>query len=121
MTKAWPQLDEQALSIVRQAIADHGSIKAVADKLGISRPSLSFAVSGKYPGDTKYIHARIMDVFSDLVMCPALGIDISPAKCRFYRERPLTTGNPQAIRHFKACRMCRENPHRNIDGDSHDI
>jgi len=119
--KSWPQLDDPALLIVKQAVHDLGSIKAVADKLGISRPSLSFALSGKYPGDTKHIRARIMEVFSNRICCPALGSDISPAECRFYRERPLTTGNPQAIRHFRICRTCMENPHGQREEKVHDL
>ena len=119
--KAWPQLDERALSVAKQAISELGSIRAVADRLGISRPSLSFAISGKYPGDTKHIRARIMEVFSNRISCPALGSDISPAECRFYRERPLTTGNPQAIKHFRICRTCMENPHRQREEKDHDL
>lgn len=106
----YPQLDERALNLLRQARERLGSIKAVAEALGYKRPSVSMALAGKYQGDTKHLRARIFEVFADRVLCPHLSRDIPPADCRTFRERPIPTSPLAAVKHWQACRICPLNP-----------
>jgi len=105
------KLDDRCQSLVADAIARHGSIKAVAALIGYSRTALSLALSGGYRANSlKPLETAIIDALATRIACPHLAADISPAVCRDHRERPIPTADPRALRHWQACRFCPENP-----------
>ena len=81
-----------------------------ARKIGYSRSAVSLALAGKYPGGTDRIRAAVLACLH--VRCPHLSRDIRQAECFDYQDRPLPTGSPQALRHWRACRAC---PNRKND------
>ena len=110
MTAALSKLSARSEALVKGAIARHGSIKAVAAEIGYSRTALSLALAGKYRGALTALEEQIVARLSTAVLCPHLDRTITPDECRDYRERPLQTANPKAVRHWQACRFCPENP-----------
>ncbi|CAA0087007.1 Uncharacterised protein [Starkeya nomas] len=108
--KTYPQLDERSLALLREAVLRLGSRGAVAEKLGYARTAVSQALNGCYPADTGKLAARIVEIFADHVACPHLLREIRAGDCREHRERPLSTANREAIKHWQACRACPLNP-----------
>ena len=53
------------------------TVTAVAAKIGYKRTSVSLALHGNYPGDTKYIAAAIVEKFSAEIACPHLKREIA--------------------------------------------
>jgi len=111
------QLDGLALQLLERAVAA-SSISKVADALGYSRPSVSMALSKKYPGDTDKLRARILDALNGRVSCPALSRELSQNECRTYRDRPIPSGPRSAVSQWQTCRHCDANPNR-ISGGNH--
>lgn len=89
---------------VLQSEVKKTSISDVARQLGYSRPAISLVLSGKYDGGTKLIAAKVIAAFTELVQCPYLDCDLPQAKCGDYQSRPMPTSDPQALRHWVACR-----------------
>ncbi|MEC5293320.1 hypothetical protein VQ044_21180 [Aurantimonas sp. C2-5-R2] len=105
------KLDARCQGLVADAVARHGSIKAVAAMVGYSRTALSLAMSGGYRANSLApLEAKIVAVFAIRITCPYLAQEIAPAICRDHRERPIPTADPRALRHWQACRFCPENP-----------
>lgn len=80
------------------------SIADVARQLGYSRPTISLVLSGNYNGGTDLIAAKVIAAFTELVQCPFLDCDLAQAKCGDLQSRPMPTSDPQALRHWVACR-----------------
>lgn len=115
MRVTYPQLDETARELLARRVADLGGSKAaVAAELSVARTSVSQALSGTYPGDTRHLRAKIIARYAEQVDCPALGQSMSPAECAGYRERPLSacSAHPASVRHWQACQSCGHNPTR---------
>ncbi|KAA6405778.1 LysR family transcriptional regulator [Candidatus Tokpelaia sp.] len=110
MAKAWKQLDNEALSLLRAGIEKLGSIKAVADKIGYSRGAVSTALAGKYVGGTGKMRAAIMERLNAIMLCPHLGKELTAIECRLFRERRCPTSNRAEVKHWQACRICKFNP-----------
>lgn len=87
---------------------DARSITAVAADLGVSRTAVSLVLSGKYPGRTDKMAARIVDVFSR-VRCPYSGGLVSPAECA-QRAGKMPMGSPGALRWWRMCQECENKP-----------
>lgn len=84
------------------------NITAVATDLGVSRTAVSLVLSGKYPGKTDKMAARIMDVFAR-VSCPYSGALVSPAECA-QRAGDMPMGSPGALRWWRMCQVCEHKP-----------
>lgn len=84
------------------------SITAVAADLGVSRTAVSLVLSGKYPGRTDKMAARIVDVFSR-VRCPYSGGLVSPAECA-QRAGKMPMGSPGTLRWWRMCQECEHKP-----------
>jgi DNA-binding transcriptional regulator YdaS (Cro superfamily) len=115
MSRDYPQLDDDALSLLRRHLEIVGGNKAeLARKLGIARSSLSQALDRKYPGDTRKLRALIMETLAEQVMCPHLRVELAPAACKALRERPITavSASRADVKHWQACQGCIENPAR---------
>lgn len=106
----YPQLDDHAHALLTDAVKRLGTKKAAGDAIGYSRQAVSLGLARKYRGDTKGLRAAILERFADHVLCPHLDRGIPPADCRAFRERPLTLANPEALKHWQACRGCPNNP-----------
>ena len=113
--KAYPQLDAEALTLLRQRLAHHGgSRSALARELGFSRSGISQALDERYPANTAQLRARIIEQLADRVVCPHLSREIAPSECREARSRPLTAcmASPDDVKHWQACQSCPQNPKR---------
>lgn len=113
--KNYPQLDEDALNLLRTRLEFHGGSRAaLARELGVSRTGVSQALDRKYPGDTRKLRAKIVETLADQVACPHLGVEISPQACKLWRERPLSAASASRadVKHWQACQSCRHNPAR---------
>lgn len=111
MSATLRRLEGEPRALVEAAIERLGSKKAVAEKIGYSRSSLSLALSGGYrSGSLDKLEQAIRDALADTIPCPHLGVDLAPAACADYRALPLQTANPQSVRHWQACRFCPHNP-----------
>lgn len=92
------------LTILREAV-EASSITAVADKLGISRTTVSLVLADKYPAKPDKIAQKVMDVFARIT-CPHTGVEITCAECRQISSRTAPTSSPQAMRQWRACQGC---------------
>lgn len=99
-------LSPQALQLLRDAVS-RSTISGAARELGIARPSVSLLLKGTYKGNAGRMEARIVARFGDgYVACPHLQAPIAVPDCRAWRTRPMPTSNPDALRHWTACRKC---------------
>jgi lambda repressor-like predicted transcriptional regulator len=115
MSRDYPQLDDEALGLLKRHLEMAGGNKAeLARKLGIGRSSLSQALDRKYPGDTRKLRALIVETLADQVSCPHLSVDLAPAACKALRERPLSAASAsrEDVKHWQACQTCLMNPAR---------
>jgi len=115
LAKNWPQLDQEALDLAQAWLAAHGDSRAaLARHLGVSRSAISQALDGRYPGDTRKLRAKLVERLAELVRCPHLAADLTPAECRAYRERPLSSASASRsdVKHWQACQGCPLNPDR---------
>ena len=68
------------LALLHKAV--EGRTKAaVARELGVSRPSVSLLLAGRYPGRTDHMAARVLAVYGRIA-CPHLGIGLRHRRCR---------------------------------------
>lgn len=91
-------------TLLDRAIAG-SSIQAVADRLDLSRTTLSLVVNDKYPARMDKVAARIMDVLGR-IECPYLCIEITRAQCREFHGCRAPTSSPREMRHWRACQGC---------------
>ena len=98
------------LELLRQQVAAKG-VRAVARELGLSKSTVSLAVSGRYPASTRKIEEAVRRVYGEgrALLCPELG-EISVATCvRNWEEAQrigLRTNDPDKLRLFRVCRDC---------------
>ncbi len=89
-----------------RAEAERTSISAAARRIGYSRPAVSAAIKGKYPGDTRRLAARVLAVLGALISCPHTGDAMHVEECRKWRARPMPMGSAEDLKHWRACRTC---------------
>ncbi|SNR95766.1 hypothetical protein SAMN04488503_2029 [Humidesulfovibrio mexicanus] len=98
------------LTLLSQAVSASSRTK-VAKELGVSRPSISLLLAGKYPGNTGRMAARIVERYARVV-CPHTGKSVAPEHCRRLCG-PVPTSSPAALRQWRACQACPNNPNAN--------
>jgi len=98
------------LDILREQVEEAGSIQAVANQLGYSRPAISLALKENYPGGTDRLAAKVVATFCDRVLCPHSKENLSQGECTYLRTRPLPQSDVSELRHWYACRNCPNNP-----------
>lgn len=102
------------LALLRHEVAKRGSIAAVAAEIGMPRPSLSMLLSGTYPAKldkvTRKYARKVFARYRDQVRCPHLRRGIGAAECRAFAAAPMSTSNPEKLRHWRACNACPQNP-----------
>ncbi|WP_345858693.1 helix-turn-helix transcriptional regulator [Shewanella algae] len=78
--------------------------KVVAEKLHISRTTVSQVLSGKYPGDMERMQKLVEGAYMNhTVMCPVLG-EIPLNECLANQKNTKTTGSPIRIKLYRSCR-----------------
>ena len=104
-------LSPDAQASVEAEIKRLGTISAVAQRIGYSRPALSLALRGKYgAGSLDHMERKIAAVLGSDVQCPHLGRAITTAACRATRLQPVPTHDPGELEHWQACKSCPRNP-----------
>ncbi|MFB2531006.1 hypothetical protein ACEYYA_02445 [Paracoccus sp. p3-h83] len=103
------------VALLRAEQAKGKSISQIARETGMARPSVSMLLSGKYPAQsldlaTRKHGARIVHLYRNQVLCPHLRTGISAETCATYARAPMSTSNPEKLRHWQACRRCLLNP-----------
>ncbi|MBX9561603.1 transcriptional regulator [Aeromonas hydrophila] len=91
---------------VLQAEVAASSLTVVADKLGLSRTTISQVCNQKYPGDMARVQTLVEGaLMGNKVMCPILG-EIPVHQCLAHQRRgPRDVGSsPMDIKLWKACR-----------------
>ena len=79
--------------------------QAVADKLGYSRTTISLVISGKYPGKTDDVAARVAERLGGFA-CLYDGQTITPEQCRKSAKEAAPTHNPSKMAKWSACQNC---------------
>lgn len=111
--------EERWMRILRNQ-CEEKSITEVAESLGYGRSAISLVLSGKYPGGTAKIAAKVIGTFTDSIQCPHVGRDITQAACADHQSRPMPTSDPAALRQWIACRGgCPFSYHSVEDGKGH--
>lgn len=95
------------MTLLREAVAA-ANITVVADKLDVSRTTISLVLANKYPAKTDKIAEKVLDVYARIT-CTHTGADISHAECRALSTSAVPTSSPQAMRHWRACQKCAYN------------
>lgn len=110
-----PLQDPQWVDVLRTEAAKPGRSKqAIADELDVSRTAISLIVAGKYSaGMDKFAekHAsKVMALYAHQVWCPHLRASITPDACADHHSAPMNTSDPAKLKHWAACRSCKNNP-----------
>ncbi len=100
------------LEMLREAVAA-SSQTAVAERLDVSRTTVSLVLAGKYPGKTDKVAARVLRVFGQ-VQCTHTGQPIELTVCVSYATRRPPVNNPREMSHFRTCLKC---PLRPVKGE----
>lgn len=106
------------VTLLREQQAKGKSISQIARECEMPRPSVSMLLSGSYPAKsldlaTRKNGARIVQLYRDQLLCPHLRRGISAEECRKFANAPMSTSNPERLRHWQACRNCP----LNMEGD----
>ncbi|KMQ75358.1 hypothetical protein [Marinobacter subterrani] len=87
-----------------------------AERIGISRTAVSLLLANNYSSpSTDRMERRVLEAL-DGIHCPAQGKMITTEQCRAYRERPAPTHNPMAMRIWRTCQGCTNNPNAAATG-----
>jgi len=100
------------MRMLREAV-DASSQTAVAERLGVSRTTVSLVLADKYPGKTDRVADRVLRVFGQ-VKCTHTGQLVQLAVCVSYANRRAPLNNPLELSHWRACRTCALRP---VKGD----
>lgn len=95
------------LALLRRAV-EAGSRADAARELGVSRSSVSLLLNGRYPGGTERMEARIRERYSKRT-CPHTGRGVTASDCAA-RAGDMPTSSPAALRQWRACQTCEQNP-----------
>lgn len=96
------------LDLLRQAVARE-TIAGVAERVGLSRSTLSLVLAGKYPAKSlNNVEKKVRDAL-DSWPCPHYGFVIRATDCRVWRERPLPQSSARDIRFWRTCQDCVHN------------
>ncbi|WP_211365116.1 helix-turn-helix domain-containing protein [Rhodovulum strictum] len=106
--------DPEWIELLRAEIDKGRSIAEVAREIGMARPSLSMLLAGTYPARidkvTAKYGAKVTALYRNRVLCPFLRQGIPAEECRAHASAPMSTSNPERLRHWAACRACPMNP-----------
>ncbi len=98
------------LKILQSEVARGKSKAQVGRDIGYSRPAVSLALKGEYPGGTTKIEAATLARYTNRLACPHLGISITLDECRDFAARIMPTSDARALKHWSACQRCSRKP-----------
>jgi len=103
------------ITLLKGEAAKGRSVSAIARECGIARSSLSMLIRDCYPADsldvtTRKHGARVVRLYRNQVLCPHLHRGIGAEECAGHATAPMSTSNPEKLRHWRACRRCALNP-----------
>ncbi|WP_257325580.1 LacI family DNA-binding transcriptional regulator [Pseudoalteromonas rhizosphaerae] len=91
------------LDVLKEETAKQG-MRAVAEKLGVSKATVSQVVNDKYKASTHVIQQRVEGVFMAFVVnCPILD-DIPVNVCLEHQARKFAATNHVRVALYRACR-----------------
>lgn len=95
------------LELLRQEAA-RTSIGRAALRVGYSRPAISQALDGKYPGNLVKMAEKVLAALElpMAVACPYLQLNLPVAMCRDFSTKRAPLHNPVSMIHWRACRKC---------------
>ena len=97
------------LDLLRDAVARE-TIAGVAERVGLSRSTLSLVLAGKYPAKSlNNVEKKVRDAL-DRWPCPYYGLVIHATDCRAWRERPMPQSSARDIRFWRTCQGCPHHP-----------
>jgi len=101
--------------LLREQRSKGKTVSQIARECDIPRPSISMLISGTYPARsldlaTRRHGARVVRLYRDRIMCPHLHEGITAEACQVFATAPMSTSNPDRLRHWAACRSCPLNP-----------
>lgn len=102
--------------VLQNQIAKRGTIKAVADALGVSRTQVSLYLSDRYQavgGRADRLEERVIEVLLDQVACPHLSEALSKETCQANAAAAIPQSDPAALKLWFACKSCPNNPKAN--------
>jgi hypothetical protein len=107
--------DPAWMDVLRSEAEKPGRTKAdIAKELGVSRTAISLLCAGKYSARTDKVQAKIagpvMALYAHRVWCPHLRKAISGDDCKAFCAAPMSTSDPGKLKHWAACRNCKQNP-----------
>ncbi|WP_234894759.1 helix-turn-helix domain-containing protein [Agrobacterium vitis] len=107
--------DPAWMDVLRAEAEKPGRTKAAISKeLGVSRTAISLLCAGKYSARTDKVQAKIagqvMALYAHRVWCPHLRKAISADACAEHHAAPMSTNDPGKLKHWAACRNCKQNP-----------
>lgn len=107
--------DPEWIALLKAERAKGKSVSDIARECGVARSSLSMLLSGTYPAAslalaTSKHGARIVRIYRNQVLCPHLHRGIGAAECEAFARAPMSTSNPEKLRHWRSCRQCPLNP-----------
>lgn len=109
------QPDPEWIALLKAEAGKGRTVSEIARETGIARSSLSMLLRDVYPADsldlaTRRHGARVVGLYRGQVLCPYLDRGISGEACRSFAAAPMSTSNPEKLRHWRACRQCPLNP-----------
>ncbi|MDG4552857.1 MAG: LacI family transcriptional regulator [Candidatus Competibacter sp.] len=93
------------LELLRAAAARE-TIAGAAERVGLSRATVSLLLAGKYPAKSLIHVERKVRAALDRWWCPYLDRTISAQDCRAYHDRPAPRSSSREIKHWQACQQC---------------
>ena len=91
------------LQVLKDEVAKQG-MRSVAEKLGVSKATVSQVVNDKYKASTHVIQQRVEGVFmASTVICPILD-EIPLNQCLEHQSRKFAATNHVRVALYKACR-----------------
>ncbi|YP_010660075.1 LacI family DNA-binding transcriptional regulator [Pseudoalteromonas phage HS6] len=91
------------LHVLKDEVEKQG-MRKVAEKLGVSKATVSQVVNDKYKASTHVIQQRVEGVFMAFTVdCPILG-DIAVNQCLEHQNRKFAATNHVRVALYKACR-----------------
>ncbi|MBC9246714.1 hypothetical protein H4P12_08310 [Paracoccus sp. 11-3] len=108
-------VEPEWVTLLRAERAKGKSVSQIARETEMARPSVSMLLNGTYPANsldlaTRKHGPRIVRIYRDQVLCPHLREGIGAAECEAYASAPMSTSNPEKLRHWRACLHCPLNP-----------
>lgn len=107
--------DPEWVALLKEQRAKGRSVSDLARESEIPRSSLSMLLRDCYPADSLDLasakhSARVVRLYRGQVLCPHLGRGIGATECETFASVPMSTSNPEKLKHWRACRQCALNP-----------